>query len=97
MCDCNSNKYFVNLPHLKIYLMMATYKVKEQYKGTGTSLQGGLWVKWNDASQAELAHIFEEITVGKLFIDKTEKTNKSNEESTVKEPIKKSKSIKKDS
>ncbi len=96
MCGCKDNKNFVSLPHLKIYLIMANYSVKKTYKGTGTSFYGGYFVRWNDATQEELAHIYEEIDGGKLYVDKIEKTNQSNEKSTVKEANKKSKSVKKD-
>ena len=96
MCGCKDNKNFVSLPHLKIYLIMASYSVKEKYKGTGTSFYGGNFVRWDEATQEELAHIYEEIDGGKLYVDKLEKTKKSNEESTVKESTKKSKSDKKD-
>jgi len=32
MCDCDNNKNVVDLPHLKIYTNMATYKSKKTFK-----------------------------------------------------------------
>lgn len=53
---------------------MANYKVKENYKGTGTSFHGGYFIRWDNASQEELAHIYEDINGGKSFVDKLDKT-----------------------
>jgi|TARA_R100001463_G_scaffold56773_3_gene108927 hypothetical protein len=96
MCGCNNNKKIVNLPHLKIYLIMAKYSIKEKYKGLATSFYDGLFVRWDNVSQEELAHIYEEVNGGKSFVNKIEKTKKSNEESTIKASNKKTKSTKKD-
>lgn len=75
---------------------MAKYSVKKTYKGTGTSFYGGYFVRWDDATQEELAHIYEEVNKGKLYVEKIEKINKSNEKNSVKETNKKDKSVKKD-
>jgi hypothetical protein len=73
MCGCNNDKFFVNSPHLKIYTIMANYEVKKEYKGSATSFSGGYFVRWGNATQDELAHIYENIDNGKSFIDKTDK------------------------
>ena len=96
MCGCQKDKKIVDLPHLKIYTIMANFKIKELYVGSATKFKENYVVRWGNQSQEELAYIYEELN-GSGYIDKLEKTKKSNEESTVKESVKKSKSTKKDS
>lgn len=92
MCECNSQNFFVDLPHLENYTTMVKFKIKEQYIGCVTSFSGGVHVRWGDQSQKELARIYEECNGGTTFIEKSEK---SNEESKSK-PKKKSSSDKRD-
>ena len=94
MCGCQEDKKIVDLPHLKIYTIMANYKIKEKYIGSATGLNPKYIVRWGNQSQEELSYIYEELN-GSKYIDKLEKTKKSNEESTVKKSNKKTKSIKK--
>ena len=61
MCDCNNKKNVVDLPHLKIYTNMATYKVKKQYEGLRTTIYGGENITWATASQEKLAELYEEV------------------------------------
>jgi hypothetical protein len=85
MCDCGGN--IVDLSHLKIYTIMATYKAK---KSSGTSYKGDFKIKWATATQEELAYAYEELRmtslVEKLSTTKTKdepkKTKKSGKKST---------------
>jgi hypothetical protein len=95
MCGCSNNKKIVDLPHLKIYVIMASYKIKEKYIGSATGFNPKYTVRWGNQSQEELSYIYEELN-GSKYIIKLEKTKKSNEESTIKASNKKTKSTKKD-
>ena len=85
MCDCGGN--IVDLSHLKIYTIMATYKAK---KSSGTSYKGDFKIKWATATQEELAYAYEDLgmtdKVEKLSTTKTKdepkKTKKSGKKST---------------
>ena len=78
MCDCNNSKNVVDLQHVKIYIIMADYKVNEKHMGKtvifsnrdGKSLQLYL----DTASAEELAYAYEEFNSGD-FITKTEKSS----------------------
>lgn len=97
MCRCQNNKKIVDLTHLKIYLVMANYKVKKQYENCASFFKG-VRVDWNNASEEQIAWVYEEVENGSHYVEKIDKTNKSNnEESTIKESKKKGKSSKKDS
>jgi len=92
MCDCD-NKKTLSLPsYLKIYTIMATYKINKNYEGLSSTMAGGVYVVWSSASQELLAKLYEE----KGLTDIINKTT-SNEESNTKKSNKKSESIKKDS
>ena len=71
---------------------MAKYKINKNYEGLRSSVSNFGTVSWSDATQEVLAHLYEDRNFTSIIIKTT-----SNEESTAKEPIKKSKSIKKDS
>jgi hypothetical protein len=95
MCGCQNNINVVDLTHLNIYLVMANYKVKKQYKDTATFFKG-VRIDWNNASEEQIAWVYEEVDNGSHYVEKIDKTNKSNnEESTIKESKKKGKSSKK--
>jgi hypothetical protein len=96
MCGCQDNKKVVDLAHLKIYLVMANYKAKKQYENCATFFKGRR-VRWESATEEELAWVYEEVENGSHYVEKIDKTNKSNNESTIKKSKKKSKSNKKDS
>ena len=55
MCDCN--KKIVDLSHLKIYTIMATYKAK---LSSGRTYKGDFSISWATATQEELAYAYEE-------------------------------------
>ena len=79
---------------------MANYEVKKQYKGTATSFYAGYFVRWDNATQEELAHIYENINNGKSFIDTTDKkvsTRKPKNEKAAKVSTKKESSKETDS
>ena len=92
MCNCNKKNYVVDLPHINIYTTMAEYKAK--MKDAATRF-GGIRVRWNSATQEELAWVYEEVDNGSHYVEKINKKS-SNEESDTK-VIKKSSSKKKDS
>jgi len=92
MCDCNNKNNVVGLQHIKIYTTMAEYKTK--MKG-GATYFNGRRVRWESATQEELAWVYEECNNGSHFVEKINKKS-SNEESDTK-VIKKSSSKKKDS
>jgi len=75
MCECNNQNKSVYLQRAKIHTIMAEYKVKQKYIGTATSLYSGYFVRWDNASQEELAHVYENINGGKSFVSKSDKTN----------------------
>jgi len=85
MCDCGGN--IVDLSHLKIYTIMATYKAK---LSVGTTYKGDFKIKWAIATQEELAYAYEDLgmtdKVEKLSTTKTKdepkKTKKSGKKST---------------
>jgi len=87
----------VGLPHINIYTVMAEYKVKDYLRiKDGASRIGNIRIRWNSATQEELAWVYEEVENGSHYVEKIDKTNKSNnEESTIKESKKKGKSSKK--
>mgnify|MGYP003660739556 CR=1 FL=1 len=91
MCNCNSKNYVVDLPHINIYTAMAEYKAK--MKDAATRF-GGIRVRWNSATQEELAWVYEEVDNGSHYVEKINKKS-SNEESVNK--VSKKFSNKKDS
>jgi|TARA_Y100000592_G_scaffold99321_1_gene174939 hypothetical protein len=80
MCDCNSKKNVVDLPHIKIYTKMANYKVKKEFKNTATYF-GNVRVRWEDATDETLAWVYEEAKNGSHYVEKIDKINKSYEKS----------------
>jgi len=96
MCICNSKNYVVDLPHINIYTAMAEYKAKDYLRVQGgASRIGNIRIRWNSATQEELAWVYEEVENGSHYVEKIDKTNKSNnEESTIKKSNKKGKSSK---
>ena len=91
MCNCNNKKYVVDLPHINIYTTMAAYKAK--IKDSATFFKG-VRVRWNSATQEELAWVYEEVDNGSHYVEKINKKS-SNEESVNK--VSKKFSNKKDS
>jgi len=79
MCNCNSQNNFVDLPHLKIYLIMAKYKSKLE---SGTTYKNGIKIKWATASQEELAYAYEELGLHDL-VEKISTTKPKNEKAKV--------------
>jgi hypothetical protein len=79
MCDCEDYINVVDLPQLKIYLIMAQYKSLKQ---TGTVYSGNHKIKYATATQDELAFIYEELGLTQ-HIEKI--TNSENNESEEKE------------
>ena len=75
MCDCEDYINVVDLPQLKIYLIMAQYKSLKQ---TGTVYSGNHKIKYATATQRELAFIYEELGLTQ-YIEKI--TNSDNNES----------------
>jgi len=74
MCDCN--KKIVDLSHLKIYTIMATYKAK---LSSGSTYKGDFKITWATATQEELAYAYEEVGLNNLLTktkDESEKTSK---------------------
>jgi hypothetical protein len=90
MCECSSNKKVVDLPHIKIYLEMADYKIKDKYVGKlSWTTSGSFKIRWNRCSQEELAYAYEEVGLTK-YIEKTTKTSKDDKKtSTTKKSSKK--------
>jgi|TARA_B100000085_G_C18380439_1_gene446165 hypothetical protein len=100
MCDCNNKENLVDLPHLKIYTNMATYKVKKQYEGLRSTIKGGEHINWRTVSQEKLAHLYEEVglTCAITKISSNEKSdNKVSKKSSDNKVSKKSSDNKKDS
>jgi hypothetical protein len=79
MCNCNSQNNFVDLPHLKIYLIMAKYKAK---LASGTTYSGDIKIKWATASQEELAYAYEDLKLHSL-VEKISSTKTKNEKTKV--------------
>ena len=57
MCDCD--KKIVDLSHLKIYTIMATYKAR---LSSGSTYKGDFKITWATATQEELAYAYEQGT-----------------------------------
>jgi hypothetical protein len=92
MCSC-SDENSVDLQQIKIYLSMAKYEVKKKWLGgglaTGFSDGNGTTFKigWDNASQEDLALVYEEFNGGDTFINKIDNSSeKSN--SKAKKPSK---------
>jgi hypothetical protein len=97
MCGCNK-KNSVDLPDklhidIKLYLDMAKYEVKKKWTGDGLSTtflgsgRDNLIVSWDNASQEDLALVYEEFNGGVAFINKIDNSSeKSN--SKAKKPSK---------
>jgi hypothetical protein len=83
MCDCN--KKIVDLSHLKIYTIMATYKAK---LSSGKTYKGDFTIKWATATQEELAHAYEDLGITDL-IEKITKTKDESEKTSKKKSSKK--------
>jgi len=90
MCECSSHKKVVDLPHIKIYLEMADYKIKDKYVGQlSWTTSGNFRINWCSCSQEELAYAYEEVGLTE-YIEKTTKTSKDEEKaSTTKKSSKK--------
>jgi hypothetical protein len=88
MCDCN--KKIVDLSHLKIYTIMATYKAK---LSSGSTYKGGFKITWATATQEELAYAYEEVGLNNL-IEKITKTKDESEKTSKKKSSKKADSTK---
>jgi hypothetical protein len=88
MCDCN--KKIVNLSHLKIYTIMATYKAK---LSSGRTYKGDFSISWAKATQEELAYAYEEVGLNNL-IEKLTKTKDESEKTSKKKSSKKADSTK---
>ena len=88
MCDCN--KKIVDLSHLKIYTIMATYKAK---LSSGTTYKGDFKITWATATQEELAYAYEEVGLNNL-IEKITKTKDESEKTSKKKSSKKADSTK---
>jgi hypothetical protein len=88
MCDCN--KKIVDLSHLKIYTIMATYKAK---LSSGTTYKGDFSISWATAKQEELAYAYEEAGLSNL-IEKITKTKDESEKTSKKKSSKKADSTK---
>ena len=67
MCDCNNKS--LNLPTIKIYLLMSKYKKKEGKLGV-VLVDGVYFDLRGDVSQESLAHGYEELGLTE-FIEKT--------------------------
>tara|TARA_R100001244_G_C5149598_1_gene129429 strand:+ start:709 stop:1014 length:306 start_codon:yes stop_codon:yes gene_type:complete len=98
MCECSSYKKVVDLPHIKIYLEMADYKIKDKYVGQiSWTTSGSFKINWCSCSQEELAYAYEEVGLTE-YIEKTTKTSKDEEKtSTTKKSSKKASSNEKES
>jgi hypothetical protein len=88
MCDCN--KKIVDLSHLKIYTIMATYKAK---LSSGSTYKGDFKITWATATQEELAYAYEEVGLNNL-IEKLTKTKDESEKTSKKKSSKKADSTK---
>jgi hypothetical protein len=88
MCDCN--KKIVDLSHLKIYTIMATYKAK---LSSGSTYKGDFKITWATATQEELAYAYEEVGLNNL-IEKITKTKDESEKTSKKKSSKKADSTK---
>jgi len=83
MCDCD--KKIVDLSHLKIYTIMATYKGK---LSSGRTYKGDFSISWAKATQEELAYAYEELGITDL-IEKITKTKDESEKTSKKKSSKK--------
>jgi len=88
MCDCN--KKIVDLSHLKIYTIMATYKAK---LSSGSTYKGDFKITWATATQEELTYAYEEVGLNNL-IEKITKTKDESEKTSKKKSSKKADSTK---
>jgi len=88
MCDCSNN--IVDLSHLKIYTIMATYKAK---LSSGSTYKGDFSISWATATQEELAYAYEEAGLNNL-IEKITKTKDESEKTSKKKSSKKADSTK---
>ena len=88
MCDCN--KKIVDLSHLKIYTIMATYKAK---LSSGSTYKGDFKITWATATQEELAYAYEEVGLNNL-IEKITKKKDESEKTSKKKSSKKADSTK---
>jgi hypothetical protein len=88
MCDCN--KKIVDLSHLKIYTIMATYKAR---LSSGSTYKGDFKITWATATQEELAYAYEEVGLNNL-IEKITKTKDESEKTSKKKSSKKADSTK---
>jgi len=87
MCDCDKINILSLPSHLKIYTIMAKYKIKKEYEELSSEVGNFGKVLWSEATQEVLSYLYEEREM-KSIITKIS----SNEESSAK----KTKSIKKD-
>ena len=88
MCDCD--KKIVDLSHLKIYTIMATYKAR---LSSGSTYKGDFKITWATATQEELAYAYEEVGLNNL-IEKLTKTKDESEKTSKKKSSKKADSTK---
>ena len=88
MCDCEEINILSLPSYLKIYIKMAKYKIKEQYKGLRTSISNFGMVSWDEASQETLAYLYEKRGFTSIIIK-----NSSNEESSFKKTNKKGRAL----
>tara|TARA_R100000664_G_C2689944_1_gene94458 strand:+ start:52 stop:321 length:270 start_codon:yes stop_codon:yes gene_type:complete len=73
MCGCEEK--IVDLPSLKIYTFMGTYKSKLK---SGISVKGNFKIDWSSATQEDLAYAYEELGMTGV-IEKTLTTTKKDE------------------
>ena len=87
MCDCDNSKNVVDLQHVKIYIIMADYKVNEKHAGKSvifSSNEGkSLKLCLDTANAEELAYAYEDFNSGDFII----KTEKSSEKKSSKKSI----------
>tara|TARA_R100001510_G_C7639320_1_gene197048 strand:- start:83 stop:343 length:261 start_codon:yes stop_codon:yes gene_type:complete len=80
MCDCKEVK---ELPSLKIYTYMGTYKAK---LNKGASVKNGVTIFWETATQEELAYAYEELgmtgAIEKISNTKTKDESKKSKRSS---------------
>ena len=88
MCDCD--KKIVDLSHLKIYTIMATYKAR---LSSGSTYKGDFKITWATATQEELAYAYEVVGLNNL-IEKITKTKDESEKTSKKKSSKKADSTK---
>ena len=88
MCDCSNN--VVDLSHLKIYTIMATYKAK---LSSGRTYKGDFSILWAKATQEELAYAYEVAGLDNL-VEKITKTKNESEKTSKKKSSKKTDSTK---